>query len=150
VTDVDLVFHRFEIIRDGLGCRKIDQLMMVELKTEDERITPPQKDTLGVLNGLLSQMIPVDGTPIGVEARPSFILNRDRKVIWRGIHLLRVPGEQSDDGPFYWDHHEISRPMLIQILNFEVLPWRPHRKIDDLRRHKNSECAEQLKWLPEP
>ena len=138
VTDFDLLFHRFKRSTDRLGTRSIEHLMIIEVKIGDEKLRPPQRDTLSVFNGLLKTFVPVNGRPLLVSSRPGFISKNEKKVIWHGVHLLRVPVEENNLGPFVFDGHDIPFGTLQGILNFDLNANHPHRKLDIERRHKSS------------
>src|ERR1019366_6405143 len=101
VTDFDLVFHRFRISRDALGDRGVEHVMVVEVKTKNETLGGPQRDTLSAVNAMFNSMVPVNGKPIGVKSRPGFIRPGAKKLVWHGAHLLRVPAKESAIGPFF-------------------------------------------------
>lgn len=134
--DFDMPFHRFSRIVDGRGVRDIEHLMVVEIKTADEKLGAAQRDTLSVFNGALESMVPVDGAPINVKSRPGFILKGDKKIVWHGVHLLRAPAQPCEVGPFYWDNQRIYSDTLARVLAFEFDPNKPSRRLDIERRHK--------------
>lgn len=136
VCDYDLQFHRFKSCRDALGCRDVEHLMKVEVKIGDEKLGAAQRDSLSVLNALMNTMVPVNGGPIGVESRPGFIRPGEKKIVWHGVHLLRVPLKKSRVGPFYWDNKRIDSNTLIKVLNFENDSIETDRPLDIDRRHK--------------
>lgn len=144
VLDFDLVFHRYREPRDKLGCRKVEHLMVVEVKIANEQLRDNQRDTLSLLGGLLEVGLQkVEGEPINVASRPGFIRPGDKKVVWHGVHLLRVPFRRSNIGPFFWDNRKIDSNTLIKVLNFANDPHRDrvNKKLDIDRRHK-ARCEE--------
>lgn len=144
VSDFDLVFHRFRISKDALGQRDVEHLMVVEVKTENETLGAPQRDTLSAANAIFNAMIPVDGKPIKVQSRPGFIRAGTKKLIWHGAHLLRVPAKESTFGPFWWDAKPIESGKLIGVLNFELDARHPYNKLDIERRHKAASVKELI------
>ncbi len=112
-------------------------MMIVETKIADERLGRAQRDTLSVFNGVIASIGPASGRTIHVESRPGFIIQRAKKVTWHGVHLLRIPAWQSDDGPFVWDNvHTLNAAQLADVLSFRSDPAHPFRKLDIDRRHK--------------
>lgn len=142
VTDFDLVFHRFKRCEDKLGERQVEHMMFVEVKVENEVLGPAQRDTLSVVNGLLLEMVPVNGSPINVKARPGQIIKRDKKIVFHGIHLLRVPASESNGSGFYWDNKPIDAATLTSVLNIDVDPF-TFKKLDVDRRHKPARKMEE-------
>ncbi len=136
VGDFDMPFHRFKRVSDKLGDRSIEHFMVVEVKIADERLGPAQQDSLSVFNGMLQSLVPVNGAPIGVRARPGFIKKGEKKIVWHGVHLLRVPAMRRNIGPFYWDNKYVGSDLLRGILNFDRDPNPPHGVLDIDRRHK--------------
>jgi len=136
VSDLDLLVHRFRMVTDARGERTVEHIMVVELKTEDESLGKAQRDTLSLFNAALNSVLPVDGAPIGVEARPGFIVPGEKKVIWHGVHLLRVPAQPSEPGPFFWDNQPLAAETLAAVLSFRHDPREPLRILDVERRHK--------------
>ncbi len=142
VSDFDLALHRFKRVTDSLGCRDVEHLMIAEIKTADERLGANQRDTLSVVSGLISTIVPVNGEPINVKSRPGYIIRRDKKVVWHGIHLLRVPARKNNIGPFFWDNHPVDSHTLSKVLNFDN-DWKPpFPPLDIDRRHKSEKKAE--------
>jgi hypothetical protein len=137
VGDFDLPFHRFRVVKDGKGNRSVEHFMVVEIKTGEERLGVAQRDSLSVFNALLGEMIPVNGTPIKVRSRPGYIVRGDKKVIWHGVHLLRVPSGPNPYGPFYWNNRRINHEVLAKVLAFDNDPNHPQQKLDIDRRHKS-------------
>jgi len=127
--------------------RNVEHLMIVEVKVSREVLRAPQRDSLSVFNGLLSEFIPIDGSPIAVKSRPGFIRPGDKKVVWHGIHICRVPFDYSPDGPFFWNNAAIYPSDLVAVLNFENDALAPVRRLDIERRHKRtrevSDCMQQ-------
>lgn len=137
VMDFDLLFHRFRTVDDKIGSRSVEHLMLVEVKVGDEQVGRAQRDTLSVFNGLLMEMVPVNGAPIKVRSRPGYIVPGEKAIKWEGVHLLRIPREPTEVGPFVWDDRwELSASQLVKILNFEHDAYEPHKKLDNARRHK--------------
>jgi len=136
VGDFDLTFHRFWCGPDAIGNRTVEHLMVVEVKVGDERLTPAQHDTLSVFNSALKKIIPISGEPLEIAARPGYIRKGTKKIVWHGIHLLRVPFLENEDGPFFWNNYEINRQFLAEILDFKRDPYHPECKLDINRRHK--------------
>jgi len=136
VSDFDLMFHRFKQSKDKRGSRDTEHLMVVEVKTGTEKLGVAQRDTLSVFNGTLSTLIPVDGSKIGVESRPGMVRNGKKKIVWHGVHLLRVPKIESKVGPFFFDNRPIAPSTLAGVLNFDLDSRHPHKPLDIDRRHK--------------
>ena len=139
VSDGDLIFHRFKRISDPLGERDLEHMMMVEVKTGDEKLRYAQHDTLSVFSQRLLAMAPGNGKPIGVQSRAGTRIKegtRKVKLVWYGVHLLRVPSVPSEDGPFAWNNKQTDRQTLIEILNMDRDPRRPDLRLDIDRRHK--------------
>ena len=149
VGNFDYIFHRFKFPKDKLGQRRIEHLMIVELKTGGEILGNPQRDTLSVANAILDAILPVDGSPIDVKSRPGFIVNGDKKCVWHGIHLLRVPVAPTNVGPFGWDNKWVlPSNVLIDVLNFVRDPRNPFEFLDIDRRHKKSKQLPLLEVRP--
>lgn len=136
VTDFDECFHRFRRVLDRKGFRDVEHIMVVEVKTSDETLRPNQRDTLSVYNAIFNTLLPVNGDPIEVESRPGFIIPGEKKIVWHGVHLLRVPFEEDHFGGFVWDNRPISFDNLVAVLNFDNCAANPQKKLDIDRRHK--------------
>jgi hypothetical protein len=138
-VDFDLLFHKFKTVQDSIGTRKVEHIMVVEVKTGTEKMTPAAKDSLSVLSGSMSAMIPINGDPINVKSRPGFIRKGEKKIQLHGVHLLRVPYKDSDDPIFIWDgKHHLNGEQLAKVLDFVNDPQCPFKKLDTDRRHKPS------------
>jgi hypothetical protein len=147
VLDSDLKFHRFRRIEDARGWRDVEDVMDVEVKTGSEKLGIAQRDTLSVFNAAIEQMIPVDGEPIHVRARAGYVRPGSKKVVHHGVHLLRVPSTPNPDGPWYWDNKPVDTKTLIGILNFELDPRNPLRRLDVARRHKAGRSRKQSELM---
>lgn len=139
IADFDLLFHRYRWSNDRLGGRGIEHLMVVEIKKGAENLRHNQRDSFSLFAGFLDTMIPVNGEPIGVESRPGFIYPGEKKIIWHGVHLVRVPFEKNNLGPFQFDNRSVTSDQLIGLLNFELdsRGTRFLRRLDIDRRHKS-------------
>lgn len=138
VTDGDLLLHRYRRIEDKLGSRDCEDIMLVEIKTGREELRPNQRDTLSVFNQCIEALAPQQTTPIGVKGRTAFIEPGDKKIVWHGVHLLRVPKQRQPAGPWYWDGQRICTATLIAVLNMDNDPKQPERTLDIHRRHKKA------------
>lgn len=135
VTDLDVLFHRYKNRTDRIGPYKTEYLMVVEIKTGQEILPKNQRDSLSVFNSTLSSVVPVDGRPIGHESKPGFMIKGEKKVVWLGVHMLRIPIDYTEIGPFEWDWKPIDAYTLKLVLNFENDPAKPKKKLDIGRRH---------------
>ena len=148
VGDFDLTFHKFKNTKDNLGERRVEHIMVVEIKTGCESLGPAQRDTLSVFNGALNEMVPVNGNPIAVHSRPGFIRKGHKKIVWHGVHLLRVPKELASGCQFFWDNHKIEADVLAEVLEFYRDPNQPDRFLDIDRRHKRAPGFFGLSIMP--
>ena len=145
VCDGDLIFHRFKRIGDPLGERDIEHMMMVEVKTGTEELFFAQHDTLSTFSQRLLAMAPPNGRPIGVQSRAGTRFKegtRKVKLLWHGVHLIRVPFTPNDAGPFAWNNKVLDRQTLIDVLNMDRDPRRTDRRLDVDRRHKRPRDAD--------
>jgi hypothetical protein len=115
--------------------------MVVEIKRIDEQLRAPQRDTLSVFNSALEGILPIDGKPLNVKSRSGMIVKGKRKVVWHGIHMVRVPNQRAPLGPFWFDNRPCPSGTLIKLLDFDVdcNIWRKTGKLfmlDIDRRHK--------------
>lgn len=149
ISDFDLLLHRFKRIADRKGERTVEHIMVAEVKVGTEKVGNPQKDSFSVFNAALCSMMPWIGKPIGIKGRPAFIVNGDKKIVWHGVHLCRVPFEESPIvGPFFWDNKLISFDNLRRVINFDNDPNRPSVPLDIDRRHKPGMPAGELFQSP--
>jgi len=137
--DSDHWVHRFKFVHD----RRIQCLMLIELKTHGADMTDSQRDTLGMVDQLLRnrganaamkhQRRRRQAGGIGVNLTSQMT---GRKITCRlyGVHLLQF----EKDGPqnsawMKWDNSDINEEQLVSLLRFDIDPdtLRPI----DLRRH---------------
>lgn len=117
--------------------------MLVEVKTGDERLYPAQKDTLSAFAAAIDEALRLRETPIKVPSRPSYIVPGEKKIVWHGAHLLRVPPAYQQQGPFFWDLAEIDKETLVKVLSMDNDPRSPEKKLDIDRRHKAAKPNDQ-------
>lgn len=151
VGDVDLYVHRFKRApTPKYGTRTVECLMFVELKTGLENLGSAQRDSLSVANQAISELgssMREIARNLDLKSRPGYVVPGEKKVLWFGIHLLRVPYHESPDGPFYWDNKPIEPHVLTEVINIDRDPDNPAKKLDLDRAHK-AFCKDKQLQLP--
>lgn len=141
VTDTDFWSHRFSV-KDGHRpvARRIDHIMMVEIKTFHRDLDFAQRDTLSVIDQLLRRGTIQNGRrrPIKIpETRPGRP-GCFRQVRCFGVHTLVMSGSRPDESDtVIWDgKFEVSEVELVEILRFDRDPDAPKRYLDTRRHHR--------------
>jgi hypothetical protein len=142
--DLDVLLHRYKLLKDGKGCRNIQCVMFIEVKTHLASPSVSQIDTLHMISQVLRNRKPnrhstpqrrqVLGAPNKVYSK---LLKRDVRILLYGGHLLQLSGRCPATSDYIlWDRKEITKDILIDLLLFERDPDHPERKIDHRRRSR--------------
>lgn len=150
--DIDILLHRYQVLRDAKGQRLIQAMMFVEAKTHGAELTPSQKGTLSALSQVMRNRKrnmhqnklgrhAADHSPPGTVFDPAF--KTYHGLYLYGGHLLRM----SDVDPIQsewmeWDNKRIDADQLRSLLLFEIDPD-TFRPIDWRRRYKAFEKINQ-------
>jgi hypothetical protein len=142
--DLDILLHRYMTpAPDGKGCRDIQCMMFVEVKTFNAVMLPAQQDTLSLLSQVLRNRktnmyhdkrgLHADNhTPLTkVKSRKT---GRTTVLKLFGGHVLTLSGDSPENSDtMTWDiKHRISLTDLIKLLRFEIDP--DHMGLTDWRR----------------
>jgi len=139
ITDCDYWIHQFRRPVDRIGARCVDNIMLVELKTNGRSVPFAQRDTLFLLNQLRLQLHHADsGRRRHVRVRgPS---GEPRQIRFFGVHTLRVEHTSPADSAWmYWDHVLIDEERLVSLLTFNHDPDNASRRLEYRRHHVASE-----------
>lgn len=145
--DMDLVLHNYMTVADGIGDRRIQYVMVVEVKTNKAELTRAQSDTLSMFDQVLRNRRrnmherPEDKVRQLREHAPlatafSEMFQADVVLHLRGAHLLQLEGVGPCDGErMYWDRHLVDVDTLTKIMRAEVNADYPFRPLDLRRRY---------------
>lgn len=124
VIDSDRWFHQYRSRQDK--DKRVDSLMLVELKNLNERVTFSQLDTLKIIDKVLRT---ATSDEFGrLQPRAMNVDGEIRHVVAYGAFVLRMSGMTPDDSHVIeWDGVRVSRDTLVEILNFERDPRQPMR-----------------------
>lgn len=146
VTDQDYWIHAYKTC----GSREFQCLMLVEIKTMGQPLSPSQKDTLFIVNQLMRNRkgTPTTGKRVkqsgsGIASVYSSMLSRDVNLKALGMHVLTFSGLGPDDSDVItWDKKQIAVETLTQLLRFDLDPdtLRPL----DLRNHHRTPQTQNL------
>jgi len=142
--DVDLLLHKYKQEIDGKGCRDIQCMMFIEIKTHMAKLTSAQQDTLSLLNQVLrNRRHNIHSTARRqirgqVQKAWSKIFKREISLKMYGGHLLQMDGTDPDNSTtMKWDGKLIDRRKLIEVLTFDCDPDRVNLRIDHRRRSQS-------------
>lgn len=148
VTDADMIFHRWKANVDGLGTRRVQLAMWVEVKTFGAELTESQHETLFFHHQSLS----TQGKTVSVKT-----LRGDVRAFWHfGVYVLRLPGAEPDEtgciwGVFnpdgtitWWESMAPHLKSLNELLRFDLRPDRPIERISLRRHHKTRRIERQV------
>ncbi len=140
IHDVDWLIHQFKVAEDKNGERSLNNLMIIEEKRFGASSTFAQRDTLKVLDGLLT------GRYQDSKAARFRVTNeRGRKVLVRyyGLHTLQFShsGPQ-DSSEIKWDDRLITTDQLTKLIRFEIHPRTLRLRDTTERRHHANKAAE--------
>lgn len=115
IQNLDFIIHKYLVREDKTGyVLNHIHLMLIELKTMGAAMRDPQRDTLWVLDQLLS----------AADKRVVNTLSRGPKTtFYHGLHLLRLSGTTPDDSAqMCWDKKTdpITADTLVGLLRFEI------------------------------
>lgn len=144
VTDSDYWIHRYRAHTDRNGARAVDQLMLVELKTNMRDVPFAQRDTLVLVNQLLRRASKrSDGRRGHVELK-GIMPGETRWARCFGVHLLQLSSTRPDNSDvILWDRRYLTEELLIEILRFDRDPDFPMKPLG-LRRHHINRRATNL------
>ena len=147
VNDVDMMFHKYRIELDGIGPRKVQLMLDLEVKTFDRMPSSDQRQTLFFHHQLLSSTGPLLDSRNGGQASVwhfgFFVLSMS------GLH----PGEP--DPCLMWCRFDevgklfpvpISVQSLKEILRFDIRP--DTLEPISLRRHHKTQRVEYTETTP--
>lgn len=150
--DVDILLHRFKTVTDAKGCRDIEFMMFIEVKTFNASLTDAQRDTLGLLDQLLRNRRPnmhakprrqVSGRP---EMAYSRMKNRDIPLRLLGGHLLQLSGSDPENSDtILWDHKPIDIETLVELMLFDRDPDNLDASKQDWMRRRSLPFGEMSK-----
>ena len=143
ITDSDYWIHRYRAHSDKNGERAVDQIMLVELKTNMRDVPFAQRDTLVLVNQLLRRASKrPDGRRSHVLLK-GIISGETRRVRCFGVHLLQLGSTRPDNsaGSILWDHRYLTEEMLVEVLRFDRDPDSPMRRMDLRRHHANGSAV---------
>lgn len=145
--DCDILLHRYKLHIDGIGSRKIQCMMFIEVKTHSAKPTQAQRDTLYLFDQVLrnrgknkhqdtrKRRQATDHHP-PVKAI-SLILRQKIGLRLFGGHLLTFSKDDPANSEWIrWDKHLVGIPTLIRLLKFELDP--DTLKLMDWRRRYKS------------
>lgn len=118
ISNSDFWIHQFRSHRDRVGERSIDNIMLVEVKTDGADIPFAQRDTLILVNQLLRR-----------SSNNRYKVLKDMKGLRRlvqcfGVHLLQLSSDRPDNSDLIrWDRVAVTEDMLIRIIRFDLNPY---------------------------
>lgn len=141
VQDIDWTFHRFA--QDG---ERGDSIMLVESKTYMKEWNYAQRDTLRMLDQGLRKATMRNGKRIQITVPDPMRPGHVRKFRYFGLHLLQFSKNNPDDSNMKWDHGDIDKAALLEILKFERDPDSIGKMLDRRYHHRLSkkESAKRL------
>lgn len=118
-TDVDTILHRYKTEIDGIGSRRLQLFMHLEIKTRNGDLTASQRDTLWKTHRFLTRG---NGT----------IVEGDQTWHHFGVSILQLSGTTPDDSDvIWWGRFEtdgtgikrrISPSKLLDVIHFDCHP----------------------------
>lgn len=130
--DLDVLVHRYMTHTDKRGCRDLQLLMGIEVKTHGGELRLTQQDSFSMLSQVMrNRKKNVHRDKRGRHAKDrnppckvwSHILRRDVALRLYGMHLLELSGDDPDDSvSIAWDKKPIKRQDLIDVLRFDIDP----------------------------
>ncbi len=147
--DLDMLIHRYKTgLADAKGCRDIQCLMFIEVKTFSANPTASQRDTLSMLSQVLrNRQKNMHGDRKGRHAQHkqitkvfSHLLRRDVELRMYGAHLLQFDGTSpADSSRIGWDFIPITVEQLVGLIRFDLDPDSPDITLDHRRRQSKVE-----------
>lgn len=143
--DIDLLVHRYMGLEDGKSARLLQAMMFVEIKTFMATPSLAQRDTLHLLNQVLSnrktnvhQQKPAWQCHAAPVKAFSLANQRDIRLRLFGGHLLQIDGTSPDNSSYMlWDKdYPLTESELVEVLLFERDPRNPTKHMDWRRRSK--------------
>ena len=114
-------------IKDAIGERLFDHMMIVELKVNGASPRPAQDETFALMNAVMCK---ATHNGRGRTAVKVFLNGEMRLVKHYGTHVWRLSGTTPDNSEtMWWDGKVITTEEVIELLLFERDPERPDRKI---------------------
>jgi len=129
--DLDILLHRYMFTVDGLGDRRVQCMMFIEVKTHGAKPSAAQVDTLSMLSQmLLNGKTNKHRRTHGLRSRsaPHKVWSKkyEKWVTMHayGGHLLRIEGgDPMDSAWMEWDGRKIDLECLVGLLKFEKHPY---------------------------
>lgn len=131
--DCDILLHRYFLLNDKKNDRRIQCLMLIEVKAFGADMTPAQRDTINLFNQVLRNRRPnihsskkglhaLNHTPLCKVFSPMHKQMIQLKMF--GAHLLQMSGNDPESSnQMIWDRrYKIDQDQLIQLLRFERDP----------------------------
>ena len=134
IYDADFWVHLYKTH----GTRKVQCMMMVEVKTYGAKPDKAQDDTLGLVDQMMrNRESNIDCEPIrrqvGGLPLAMFSNLKNEKICCRvfGVHYLifEKDGPQNSDW-IKWDNHVITEAQLVDLLTFNLDPDHPNQLLD--------------------
>ena len=130
--DIDILLHRYLMLKDKRGYRDIQCMMFIEAKTLGAKLSDSQHDTLLLLNQVLRNRRPnMHSRKRGFHLKNhkplknaySYLLGRDITLRLFGGHFLQLEGLCPDSSKWMkWDGRAIDKDTLEKLLLFELNP----------------------------
>lgn len=118
ISNSDFWIHQYRSHHDRVGDRTVDNIMLVEVKTEGADIPFAQRDTLILVNQLLRR-----------SSDNRYKILKDMKggrrlVQCFGVHLLQLSSDRPDNSAVIrWDRTVVDEDTLVRVIRFELNPY---------------------------
>lgn len=133
VVDCDYWIHQYVPRQDRWSAQMLDQIMLVELKPFQSRLSYAQRDTMRLVSACIQQVFyKKDGRVRTLRVKDGA---ETRRVQCFGTFLLTLEHGRPDTGGWIaWHGRKVSLDELIEILSFKRDP-RTLRARDNRRHH---------------
>lgn len=129
---------------DLVGARHVDNILLLELKTNGRDVPFAQRDTLWLIDQLRRQLCK------GPGGRRSHVVckgprGEPRRVRWFGVHVLVLSGTSpSNSAEMFWNGQRIDESTLVEVLRFDRDPDAITRQLDYRRHHRPAQSSMSL------
>lgn len=142
VTDQDLVIHQYRAHRDRVGERRVDNIMLLEVKGRSQsglrlkNLRLGQRDTFELLEAVIGTRKVNKATGERVINRKVNLHGETRYVRFWGVHVLSMSEESPQKSKeMWWDGIPITIDQLIELLCFRINPFTFCKRPDERRHH---------------